>query len=120
MSARPRGNPRVEPKEPRRELWDPNKSDRYQGGVARHVHYYFDRIKPYVMKRSVEIDESLFGRRVKNNRGNPHGHRVWIFGLVESETNYLKQLPVDRRGACTLTAIIKENVAPGTTIRSDA
>jgi ISXO2-like transposase domain len=45
---------------------------------------------------------------------------VWIFGPVERETNCLKLFPVDRRDACTLTAIIRENVAPGTTIYSDA
>ena len=36
----------------------------------------------------IEIDESLFGRRVKYHRGNPNvGMKVWIFGMVERSSN---------------------------------
>ena len=32
----------------------------------------------------VEIDESLFGRKVKYHRGNPHvGCKIWVFGMIE-------------------------------------
>ena len=37
MSARPRGNPRVEPEEHRRELWDPNESYVDPRGAARQL-----------------------------------------------------------------------------------
>jgi transposase-like protein len=84
-----------------------------------YVHYYKDVIKPYVMTGSIEIDESLFGRRVKYNRGNPLGQRVWVFGLVERQTNFLKLFPVERRDATTLTKIIRDNVAEGSTLYSD-
>jgi transposase len=84
-----------------------------------YVHYYNDVIKPHVMRGCVEIDESLFGRRIKNNRGNPRGQRVWVFGLVERQTNYLKLFPVERRDATTLTAIIRNNVEEGSTLYSD-
>ena len=40
-------------------------------------------------KISGEIDESLFGRRVKYHRGNPNvGVKVWVFGMVERELHY--------------------------------
>ena len=52
MSARPRGNPREEPKEPHRELWDPNKSCIYQGGVAR-------QLAPDKGLREIENSENL-------------------------------------------------------------
>jgi transposase-like protein len=44
---------------------------------------------------------------------------VWIFGLVERETNYLKLFPVEKRDAITLTSIITQNVEPGSTLYSD-
>jgi transposase-like protein len=72
------------------------------------------------MHGNVEIDESLFGRRFKYNRGNSRGFRVWIFGLVERETNYIKLFPVDKHDAATLKSIIREHVAPGSTLHTDA
>ena len=37
----------------------------------------------------VEIDESLFGRQIKHNRGRPSGHRIWIFGMIDRSTNII-------------------------------
>jgi transposase-like protein len=67
--------------------------------------------------RTVEIDESKFGKR-KYNRG----HRVegkWVFGGVERETGICFMIPVDHRGKDILLAIIKHCILPGTTIISD-
>jgi hypothetical protein len=48
-------------------------------------------------KGVVGIDESLFRRKVKYHKGKPSGMKVWIFGLVERDTNRLKLFPVDSR-----------------------
>ena len=68
----------------------------------------------------VEIDESLFGRRVKFHRGNPNkGLKVWIFGLVDRTTNTVVVYPVSDRTEATLLPIIQRHVLPGSTIYSD-
>ncbi|CAI6355836.1 unnamed protein product [Macrosiphum euphorbiae] len=67
--------------------------------------------------RTVEIDESKFGRR-KHHRG----HRVegqWVFGGYERETGNCFMIPVENRTAETLLVIIKDWIKPGTTIISD-
>ena len=47
------------------------------------------------------------------------GQKVWIFGLVERETNCLKLFPVDIRNANVLSSLIQGHVGPGSTIYSD-
>jgi hypothetical protein len=84
-----------------------------------YVHYYFDVVERYVMRGCVEIDESLFGRRVKHHRGEPRGTRVWIVGIVERETNFLKLFPVDKRDAATLIPLIQQHVAAGSIVLTD-
>ncbi|CAI6354922.1 unnamed protein product [Macrosiphum euphorbiae] len=67
--------------------------------------------------KTVEIDESKFGRR-KYHRG----HRVegqWVFGGVERETGKSFLIPVERRDKETLLVIIKDWILPGTLIMSD-
>jgi hypothetical protein len=67
--------------------------------------------------KTVEIDESKFCKR-KYNRG----HRVtgqWVFGGVERESGATFLVPVERRDAATLTALIHKWIHPGTTIISD-
>lgn len=67
--------------------------------------------------KTVEIEESKFGKR-KYNRG----HRVegqWVFGGIERETGQCFMVPVGRRDRNTLLPIIKEWILPGTTIMSD-
>ena len=64
--------------------------------------------------KTVEIDESKFGKRKYH-----HGHRVqgqWIFGGVERGTGRSFFMPVRNRSNATLTAIIRAWVEPGTTI----
>jgi transposase-like protein len=67
--------------------------------------------------KTVEIDESKFGKR-KYNRG----HRVngqWVLGGYERETGLVFMVPVEKRDRETLLPIIQKWVKPGTTIHSD-
>ena len=41
--------------------------------------FVYSTYKDIVFDGDVEIDESLFGRKLKYNRGNPTGTRIWIF-----------------------------------------
>ena len=44
----------------------------------------------------VELDESLFGKKVKHHNGHPNiGVKVWIVGLTERLTNRILLYPVD-------------------------
>ena len=68
----------------------------------------------------IEIDESLFGRRIKFHRGNPRpGLRIWIFGMVERQSNTVILYPVCNRTKETLLPLIQRHVSPGSTIFSD-
>jgi transposase-like protein len=67
--------------------------------------------------RSIEIDESKFGRR-KYHRGHPVKGQ-WVFGGVERESDKTLLVPVKDRTADTLMAIIRDWIEPGTTVISD-
>ena len=68
----------------------------------------------------IEIDESLFGRRVKYHRGNPNvGVKVWVFGMVERTSNTIILYPVNDRSEATLIPLIERHVQPGSSIYSD-
>lgn len=82
--------------------------------------YTFDMYNMTQFDGDVEIDESLFGRKIKYNRGEPKGHRIWIFGIVERASNKLILYPVDKRDAQTLIPIIQRHVAVGSRIFSDS
>jgi len=67
--------------------------------------------------RTVEIDESKFGRR-KYHRG----HRVdgcWVFGGVEKESGRVFMEVVENRKAETLIPLLEKWVEKGTTVISD-
>jgi transposase-like protein len=64
--------------------------------------------------RTVEIDESKFGRR-KYHRGHPVKGQ-WVFGGVERESGKTFLLPVQDRTADTLMTIIRDWIEPGTTV----
>ena len=64
------------------------------------------------------MNESVFGRRRKYNRGFQKGVQIWIVGLVE-RSNRIILYPVDSRDGQTLTTIIQRHVAPGAPIFSD-
>jgi len=57
--------------------------------------YYVRHVRDEQFSGEVKIDESLFGRRTKHHRGDPRGIKVWIFGIVERQTNRLKVFPID-------------------------
>lgn len=57
--------------------------------------------------------------QVKHHRGGGQGTRVWILGLVETETNKLILYPVQDRTEATLVEIILKHVEPGSTVLTD-
>ena len=68
----------------------------------------------------VQIDESMF-LRVKHNRGKDlKRQQIWVFGLIDVETNKVLFLVVPSRDAVTLLNIIYKHVAPRSIINSDS
>jgi transposase-like protein len=67
--------------------------------------------------KTVEIDESKFGRR-NYHRGHPVKGQ-WVFGGVERGSGRTFLVPVPDRTADTLMAIIRAWIEPGTTVISD-
>ena len=67
--------------------------------------------------KTVEIDESKFGRR-KYHKGHPVKGQ-WVFGGVERESGETFLVPVKDRTADTLMAIIRDWIEPGTKVISD-
>ncbi|CAC5426120.1 unnamed protein product [Mytilus coruscus] len=45
--------------------------------------YIYTEYEMIRFQGDVELDESLFGRKIKYNRGKPTGNRIWIFGMIE-------------------------------------
>ncbi|EFO89542.1 hypothetical protein CRE_22620 [Caenorhabditis remanei] len=67
----------------------------------------------------VEIDETAMFR-AKYNRGHMVDRpTVWVFGLLERQTNKIAMFQVVKRDARILLPIIRRHVKPGTTIISD-
>jgi hypothetical protein len=82
------------------------------------MEYHYRHVRNTKLTGEIEIDESLFGRRVKHNRGNPHrGLKIWIFGMVERDTVIL--YPVNDRYKHILVPLIMRHVDHGATIHSD-
>jgi len=82
--------------------------------------YHYRHLRNKKLSGVIEIDESLFGRRVKYHRGNPRkGLRIWVFGMVERDSNSIILYPVTDRSEKTLLPLIKRHVAEGSTIYSD-
>ena len=74
----------------------------------------------YQLSGVVEIDERLFGRRIKYHKGNPRSSaKVWIVGLVERASGRTILYPVASRSTNTLMLIIKKHVELGSTIYTD-
>jgi len=63
--------------------------------------------------KTVEIDESKFGRR-KDGKG-----AQWVFGGVERESGKTFLVPVQDRTPDTLMTVISDWIEPGTTVISD-
>lgn len=58
---------------------------------------------------TVEIDESLFGKKAKYHRGR-HYKNVWVFGMVERQTRKLSMHVVGDRRKTTLMPILEKHV----------
>lgn len=65
-----------------------------------------------------EIDESLFGRKRKHNKGR-YAPRKWVFGMVQRDTRKSFFTAVNDRKAETLIPLIKAKVPEDTMIYSD-
>ena len=66
----------------------------------------------------VEIDKSLYCRKIKYNRGDPTGHRIWISVIGHRRINTLILYLVDNIDTTTPVPLIQKHVAQGTTIFS--
>ena len=67
----------------------------------------------------IEIDESLFSRKMKYHKRNPSsGFKIWKFGMVERETNKIILYPVSSRSTDVLIPLIRIHEV-GSTIYSD-
>ena len=83
----------------------------------KYVHNSVGNMK---LSGEVEIDESLFGRKVKYHRGNPHvGCQVWIFGTIERATDRFIIYPVEERPEKVLVDLIQQHIEKASTIFSD-
>lgn len=67
---------------------------------------------------TIEIDESLYGKKRKYNRGSGK-QDTWVFGMIEKGTRKVIFRVVEKRNRATLVPIIKENIVQGSTIHSD-
>lgn len=84
------------------------------------LQWVHDTLPTMMLEGTIEIDESLFGRKVKYHRGDPQpGMDIWVFGLVERGSNRTILLPVDNRKAETLIPLVQRFVKPGSTVYSD-
>ena len=83
-------------------------------------HYFLETPLILGQNHPVQIDESLFGGKMKYNVGNHCIHqKSWVFGLVEEVTNLCVFWKVDDRRKETLFNVIKDHVVTGSTIKSD-
>lgn len=80
-------------------------------------HFIFNAPKMGGIGRTVEIDESKFGKR-KYHRGRKV-EGTWVFGGVERETGRVFMVPVKCRSSAYLVPILEHFVESGTTIISD-
>jgi len=68
---------------------------------------------------NIEIDESRFGRRSKNNMGARKGCRVWIVGIVDRSSKRIILYPVECRPEEVLLSLINKHVEKGSRIFTD-
>ena len=67
---------------------------------------------------NVEIDESAFGKKRKNNKGKIH-QKQWVFGITERNTNKVYFEVVSDRKKTTLLPIIRKYISTAATIHHD-
>lgn len=88
----------------------------YSNYVQKHV--IQNKLK---LRGVIEIDETIFGRRVKYHRGKSTSKRgsTWVLGLVERGSGRVILYNILRRDSFTLQTIIKRHVEVGSTIFTD-
>jgi transposase-like protein len=67
---------------------------------------------------NVEIDESAFGKKRKNNRGKRY-KKQWVFGITEKRTNKVILEIVSNRSKATLLPIICKHISKEAIIHHD-
>jgi transposase len=67
---------------------------------------------------TIEIDESVFGKKRKYNRGTPF-NRQWVFGIVQRSSRKTYFVPVESRSKEVLLTIIKNRIEKGAIIHHD-
>ena len=91
------------------------------GGFMKEVfkEYFHRDVNNMVFRGEVEVDESMFGRRMKHHRGEKKGMNVWVVGLVERATNRVIMYPVEDRSEDTMKRIIQKHVERGSSVYTD-
>jgi transposase-like protein len=69
-------------------------------------------------KDTIEIDESVFGKKRKYNRGTSFD-RQWVFGIVERTSRKTYFVPVESRSKEVLLSIIQSRIEKGAIIHHD-
>jgi hypothetical protein len=68
----------------------------------------------------LQIDESLFGRKCKDHRGDPlSGVKVWMLGMTECPSGRSLYFPVEDRSSTTLIPLIRRHVKEGSDVHTD-
>ena len=66
----------------------------------------------------VEIDESLFAKKIKYHKGRVPRELIWVFVVVERGSRNVYLTTVPRRSRETLLPIIKNTIIVGARIKS--
>ena len=67
---------------------------------------------------NVEIDEALFGKKRKNNKGKEY-KKQWVFGITEKGTNKIFMEIVENRRKTTLLPLIRKYISTSSTLHHD-
>ena len=70
------------------------------------------------MISNVEMDESSFGKKRKNNRGKEY-KKQWVFGITERNSNKVFMTVVDDRKKTTLLPLIRKHISTRSTLHHD-
>lgn len=70
------------------------------------------------IKNIIQIDESIFGKKSKNNRGKKF-HKDWVFGMIDTTTRMIVLQMVATRDTGTLLPLIQKHVDTGCHIAHD-
>lgn len=89
--------------------------------IRESISHYFV-VNPLILGHlyPIQIDESLFGGKMKYHLGDHHTHKKsWVFGIVEEQSQRCVFWCVNNRVRQTLFNLICLHAAPGCIIKSD-